>query len=83
MDAAYAGSKRIGKSLFDEEGSKKVQELVDKAKKNNVELVFPVDYVTADKFDKDAQTGTATDEQGIPDGWLGLDVCVASLVVGG
>lgn len=47
--------------------------MVEKAKKNNVELVFPVDYVTADKFDKNAQVGSATDEEGIPDGWMGLD----------
>ncbi|KIJ29855.1 hypothetical protein M422DRAFT_36785 [Sphaerobolus stellatus SS14] len=26
------------------------------------------------KFDKDAKVGEATDESGIPDGWLGLDV---------
>lgn len=36
--------------------------------------MLPVDYVTADKFDKDAKTGAATDAEGIPDGWLGLDV---------
>ena len=35
--------------------------------------MFPVDYVTADKFAKDATTSTATDEEGIPDGWMGLD----------
>jgi len=64
----------IGASLFDEPGSKKVESLVEKAKKNNVTIVFPVDYVTADKFDKDAKTASATDEQGIPDTWLGLDV---------
>lgn len=29
--------------------------LVEKAKKNNVKLVFPVDYITGDKFDKDAK----------------------------
>lgn len=63
----------IGTSLFDEEGSKKVKDLVEKAKKNNVELVLPVDYVTADKFDKNATVGAASDEQGIPDGWMGLD----------
>ncbi|OLN88311.1 Phosphoglycerate kinase [Colletotrichum chlorophyti] len=63
----------IGNSLFDEAGSKTVGKLVEKAKANNVKLVFPVDYVTADKFDKDANTGTATDESGIPDGWQGLD----------
>ncbi|EJD07779.1 phosphoglycerate kinase [Fomitiporia mediterranea MF3/22] len=63
----------IGKSLFDEAGSQKVAELVEKAKKNEVELVFPVDYITADDFNKDANTGTATDESGIPDDWMGLD----------
>ncbi|KAH9180395.1 phosphoglycerate kinase [Lactarius sanguifluus] len=63
----------IGNSLFDAAGSGNVQALVDKAQKNNVKLVFPVDYVTADKFDKNANTGAATDKEGIPDGWMGLD----------
>ena len=63
----------IGNSLFDEAGSKTVGNLVEKAKKNNVKIVLPVDYVTADKFDANAQTGTATDKEGIPDGWMGLD----------
>ena len=64
---------KIGNSLFDEAGSKTVGDLVKKAKENNVEIVLPVDYVTADKFDKDAKVGSATDEEGIPDGWQGLD----------
>jgi len=64
---------KIGNSLFDAEGAKIVGELVEKAKKNNVKIVLPVDYITADKFDKDAKTGTATDAEGIPDGWMGLD----------
>ncbi|GAA5890198.1 hypothetical protein JCM5296_002846 [Sporobolomyces johnsonii] len=63
----------IGDSLFDEAGSKKVHELVEKAKAKGVELVFPVDYVTADKFDKDAKVGAATDKEGIPSGIMGLD----------
>jgi len=64
---------KIGNSLFDQPGSEKVAELVEKAKKNNVKIVLPVDYITADKFAKDAETGTATDAEGIPDGWMGLD----------
>jgi len=64
---------KIGKSLFDEAGSKNVAELMEKAKKHNVEVVLPVDYITADKFDKDANTGYATDADGIPDDWQGLD----------
>ncbi|QRW26969.1 phosphoglycerate kinase [Rhizoctonia solani] len=54
-------SVKIGKSLFDQAGSEKVASLLEKAKANNV------------KFDKEAQTGTATDEEGIPDEWMGLD----------
>lgn len=66
-------SVEIGTSLFDEDGSKKVKDLVEKAKKNNVELIFPSDYVCADKFDKDAATKIATDAEGIPAAWMGLD----------
>jgi phosphoglycerate kinase len=65
---------KIGKSLFDEAGSKIVPEIVEKAKKNNVKIVLPVDYVTADNFAADAKTGYATDADGIPDGFMGLDV---------
>ncbi|KAG0303075.1 phosphoglycerate kinase [Dissophora globulifera] len=64
---------KIGSSLFDEAGSKIVQKLVDSAKAKNVKIYLPVDYVTADSFSATANTGYATDETGIPDGWLGLD----------
>lgn len=64
---------KIGDSLFDEAGSKTVGDLISKAKKNNVKIVLPVDYITADSFSKDAKTGAATDAEGIPDGWQGLD----------
>ncbi|KAL2121331.1 hypothetical protein VTJ04DRAFT_5358 [Mycothermus thermophilus] len=63
----------IGTSLFDEAGAKTVPDLVEKAKRNGVKLVLPVDFITADKFDPNANTGTATDKEGIPDGWMGLD----------
>jgi phosphoglycerate kinase len=64
----------IGKSLFDEAGSKTVGDLVERAKKNNVKIILPVDYVAGEKFDKDANTKLVTDAEGIPDGWMGLDV---------
>ncbi|KAL7273203.1 phosphoglycerate kinase [Rhizina undulata] len=64
---------KIGTSLFDEAGAKTVGDVVKKAKEHNVEIVLPVDYVTADKFDKNATVGYAIDEEGIPDGWMGLD----------
>lgn len=63
----------IGDSLFDKDGATKVAGLVEKAKKNNVELVLPCDYITADAFSATANTSTATDKDGIPEGWMGLD----------
>ncbi|KAF8344338.1 phosphoglycerate kinase [Cantharellus anzutake] len=68
----------IGKSLFDEAGSEKVASLVAKATQHNVKIVFPIDYITADKFDKEAKTGTATDKEGIPEEWMGLDAGLES-----
>ncbi|KAF9295937.1 phosphoglycerate kinase [Mortierella antarctica] len=64
---------KIGSSLFDKDGANIVQKLVDSAKEKNVKLYLPVDYITADSFSATAKTGYATDETGIPDGWLGLD----------
>merc|ERR1711872_955850 len=63
----------IGSSLYDEEGAKIVPNLVEKAKAKNVKLHFPVDFVTADKFAADAAVGAATVEEGIKEGWMGLD----------
>ncbi|KAM9326168.1 phosphoglycerate kinase [Gastrophryne carolinensis] len=63
----------IGTSLFDEEGSKIVKDLMAKAEKNNVKITLPVDFTTADKFDENANTGQATVASGIPAGWMGLD----------
>lgn len=64
---------RIGGSLFDAEGAKIVGELEAKAKARGVELIFPIDFIAADKFAPDANTQPATMEGGIPDGWEGLD----------
>jgi phosphoglycerate kinase len=63
----------IGTSLYDPEGAKIVEELVTKAAARNVELIFPIDFLCADKFAPDANTKTADLSTGIPDGWGGLD----------
>lgn len=65
---------KIGSSLFDEEGAKIVPNLVEKAKKNNVQLHLPVDFIVGDKFGEDAKVSEATIESGIPDGCMGLDI---------
>ncbi len=69
----------IGTSLFDPEGAKIAQELFDKAKAKGVTITLPVDFVTADRFPGSpediaaVQTGIATDKEGIPANWMGLD----------
>lgn len=61
---------QIGNSLYDEEGAGIVKDLMAKAEKNGVKITLPVDFVTADKFDEKAATGTATVAAGIPVGWM-------------
>jgi phosphoglycerate kinase len=63
----------IGDSLFDPEGAKIVEELMAKAKERGVQIHLPVDFVCADSFAPDAKTQPATAEEGIPEGWMGLD----------
>ncbi|MBC8040723.1 MAG: phosphoglycerate kinase [Opitutaceae bacterium] len=63
----------IGASLYDAEGAKIVEELVAKAAARNVDLIFPIDFIAADKFAPDANTQPADLATGIPDGWEGLD----------
>merc|ERR1719284_226746 len=61
----------IGSSLYDEEGAKIVPEI--KAKEKNVEIILPVDFVISSKFGEDGEVKEATKEEGIPDGFMGLD----------
>jgi phosphoglycerate kinase len=65
---------QIGASLFDAEGAKIVGELAALAAKHNVKLHRPVDYVVADKFAADAAHKVVAIADGVPEGWLGLDV---------
>lgn len=64
----------IGTSLYDKEGAQIVGKLLEKAKKNNVQIHLPLDFITAEKFDENATPGSATVEGGIPEGWMGLDI---------
>jgi phosphoglycerate kinase len=71
----------IGASLFDPEGAKIVADLSSDAAKRGVKLVFPVDYLCADRFDPAAATRPADDAGGIPPGWMGLDAGPKSIAL--
>lgn len=64
---------QIGNSLYDPAGAEIVEELVAKAKEKGVRIHLPVDFITGDAFSPTANTGSATVESGIPDGWEGFD----------
>lgn len=64
---------QIGKSLFDAEGAKSIQQILDKAKAKNVQIHLPVDFIVANDI-KSKDTKTATKETGIEGDLLGLDI---------
>ena len=68
----------IGNSLFDAKGAEIAKELFDKAAAKGVKIHLPSDFVCGDKFGPDANTKIATDKEGIPPGWEGLDSGPAS-----
>merc|ERR1712157_151087 len=63
----------IGTSLYDEEGAKIVPQIMEKAEKLKVEIILPVDFVISSKFGEDGEIRQASNEDGIPDGFMGLD----------
>lgn len=64
---------KVGNSLVEEDRLQTAKELLEKAKAKNVKIHLPADSVIADKFDANANTATA-DNNDIPDGWMGLDI---------
>jgi len=68
----------IGGSLYDEEGAKIVPDIMEAAKKNNVEIILPTDFTVSSKFGEDGEIKKATLEEGVPDGFMGLDCGEAS-----
>ena len=63
----------VGKSLLEADKLDYAKEMLEKAKKNGVKLLLPVDNVYSDKFAEDAKPYVSDDEN-IPDGNMGLDI---------
>merc|ERR1711879_396564 len=54
-------------------GAMAVPEIMAKAKEKGVEIILPVDFTISSKFGEDGEIKEVTKEEGIPDGFLGLD----------
>lgn len=63
----------IGKSLFDAEGYKHIDEMLEKAKKKGVPMHFVKDIVCAKEFKNDTEARVFDIKTGIEDGWEGMD----------
>jgi len=67
-----AKGRAIGASKYDKDGFDTAKKALDKAAKNNIPIILPIDNVIGDKFDPSANTKVVGED--IPDGWLGLDI---------
>lgn len=63
----------VGDSLLDEERIDFAREMMEKAEKQNVKLLLPVDIVVADRFAADANHKVVAADS-IPAGWQGVDI---------
>ena len=70
---AKAQGGKIGNSLCEDDWCDRALEMLDKAEKNGVNFLLPVDNVVADDFANDANTKIAKTGE-IEDGWQGLDI---------
>lgn len=64
----------VGASLVEADQVEKVAGLIETARETGVDLVLPTDLVVADAFSADAQTRVVTVSDGVPTGWMGLDI---------
>jgi phosphoglycerate kinase len=75
-----AQGKEIGSSLCEEDKLDLANDILSKAKQQNVQFLLPVDSVVADKFSEDADTKIVSNDD-IEKGWMGLDIGPESIKI--
>ncbi len=68
----------IGKSLLDKDGIEVARSAMEKAAKQGVKLLLPLDFTVADAFSNDANTQVVKADA-IPADWEGLDIGPATI----
>ncbi|WGS64468.1 triose-phosphate isomerase [Marinitoga aeolica] len=66
--------KEIGSSRFEEDKVELAKELLEKANEKGVEIVLPVDAIVAQKLEAGVEKKVVKIDDGIEDGWMGLDI---------
>ena len=75
-----AEGKSVGRSLVEEDWTDRAREMVEKAKRNGVALLVPVDVVVASEMTPGAVTQTVSVDD-IPDDAMGLDIGPETAVI--
>jgi len=73
-----AKNRPVGKSLVEEDKIELAKELLEKAAKNNVDLLLPEDHVVAAEFGPDAEHKICSDAN-FPAEWMALDIGPATI----
>jgi phosphoglycerate kinase len=75
-----AQGKEIGNSLCEEDKLDLANDILSKAKAQNVQFLLPVDSIVANKFSEDADTKIVSNDD-IEKGWMGLDIGPESIKI--
>ncbi|EKF49411.1 phosphoglycerate kinase [Thermosipho africanus H17ap60334] len=64
----------VGSSLVEDDKLDLAKRILEQAKEKGTEIVLPVDAVCAQKIEAGVETKTIDIKDGIPEGWMGLDI---------
>lgn len=64
----------VGDSLLEKDMVPLAKKLMSDAETSGVRLMLPEDIVVTDSFQADATTRVVSTSEGIPDGWIGVDI---------
>lgn len=65
---------KIGNSIYDPQLESTAKEFLETAKKKQVSFFLPSDIVIASAFENTAPSKIVSTEEGVPEGWMGLDI---------
>lgn len=72
---------QIGNSIYEEDQLDEALQLIKNCKDQKLPLWLPVDLLIADNFSKDANRKYIQVNQGIPDGWEGMDIGTETIAI--
>lgn len=64
----------VGSSLVEDDKLELAKEILKQAEQKKVQLILPVDTVIAQKMEAGVETKVVQIKDGIPSGWMGLDI---------